>query len=265
MVGLFVLWGVPIGAGAEVTPPVFRDVTVTVTVTMTAGAYRYEFGVQNAPMNTLVLRWVDLDLKPGGSIFTVGAFPAATGFCGVDGNNGLAYWGPGARDRTAPGHRFEGFGLSSSAPPTIRRLFVQPYLLDYLAALIAEREANGGDLPRDEYKAIELRYILTLKTLGPLGVTVGTLDHWDTFIGDVAEAGRLGWIAEPALLTGIQRNLTPARQAVVARDKATVRARLQAVIRAIKQSTPAQRTSEGYALVLFNAQALQPAGPDPAR
>jgi hypothetical protein len=67
----------------------------------------------------------------------------------------------------------------------------------------------------------------------------------------------LGWISDAGLLSGIQSNLAAARQAAVAQDAATTNGKLQAVIDAISASTPSQRTSEGYALVYYNAKYLQ--------
>ncbi len=243
---------------AQVPTPVFRDVSVAAMVSTSGGSYTYTYSLTNPRTNTLLVKVVDLDLKSDGRMALATPFPGRTGFQGLDGNNGFVYWGPGDANRTPPGMAFEGFGLTSPAPPTVRKIIVEPYILDYIRAIREDREAHGQEWDPAEQNAIELPFILELKTLGPLAVTVGSFEHWDTYIADVAQAGQLGWISDPTLLAGIQGNLTAARQAAVAQDSNTVQVRLQAVIDAIQASTPAQRTSEGYALVLFNAQALQP-------
>jgi hypothetical protein len=148
-------------------------------------------------------------------------------------------------------------GIRSDLPPAIRTVEIRPEIFDYLDPLYAEYEAEGKTLEIDQQDAIEAQYTFHGKTLGPLPVTPGSFEHWDRFLGDVAQAGQLGWISDATLFSTIQSNLQAARQAALAQDQATVNAKLQAVIDAIQASTPSQRTSEGYALVYYNAQYLQ--------
>jgi|WetSurMetagenome_2_1015567.scaffolds.fasta_scaffold19576_3 hypothetical protein len=239
-----------------VTPPVFASVQVSVTVSTKSDMFIYVYSAANQPTNTLVLKGVDLDLKSAGSVAAGAPFRGTNGFCLLDDRNGFAAWGPGESNRTPPGMAFTGFGLESPGPPTIRRMIVQPYLLDYMRAVREDREARGEELSEEESRSIERPYILVVKTLGPLAVPPGSLEHWETFLADVAQAGQLGWISNASLLAAIRSEVNAARQALLAEDVATARAHLQAVVATIQQSTPLQRSEEAHALVLLNAEAL---------
>jgi hypothetical protein len=243
---------------AAVTPPVFANVSVIATVSVKDDpqTYTYTYSLLNAAANTLELSGAKLDLKTGPYVADVAAFPAATGFALTLRNTGFAAWGPGDAHRVPPGMAFAGFGLASPEPPTVREMLVDPYLLDYMRAVREDREAHGEELSPEEYDAIELPYILVVKTLGPLAVPIGSFEHWNALIADVAQAGQLGWISDAALLAAVQADLATARQAAAAQDSAAAHVHLQAVMASIQQAAPSQRTAEGYALVLLNAQVL---------
>ncbi len=147
--------------------------------------------------------------------------------------------------------------IKSFLPPSIRTLSVEAWIDGYLEALYHYRQSQGLTLGNIEQDHIRNQYTILTKTLGPLGVEPGSFKHWDLFISNVAEAGTLGWISDAALLSSIQTNVHAARKAALAQDQATVNAKLQVVIDTITAALPSQRTSEGYALVYYNAKYLQ--------
>ena len=134
---------------------------------------------------------------------------------------------------------------------------MEPYLLDYLRAVREEREAQGDELTPEEHTAIEEQYIVRLKTLGPLGVAPGTFEHWNNFESDLTQTAELGWISDAALLASLRSSLQAARAALLAHNGPLAIAHLQAMVTAIDGSNESQRTSEGYALVKYNAEYLR--------
>ncbi len=262
------------GGRAEVPPPVFSKPLFGASVAFNAAnaRYAYTYSLTNPAGNTVGIRQVILDLEgadldktrsisvPGWG----GIVPGDLGGGFIARSEPIGGWSPRLPSGPlAPAGSVSGFGLESTKPPHVRQAWIFPDLADYIQAVSSEVEGRGEEFDEDAEDAIKDKYRVELSTLGPLAVTVGSFEHWDAFIADVGQAGGLGWITDPALLSGIQTNLAAARQAAVARDYATDRAKLQAVIDAIQASTAAQRTSEGYALVLLNAQALQAAIPEP--
>ena len=157
----------------------------------------------------------------------------------------------------APGALGEGFGLRTAALPAIRMASVKADIVGYL-------EDHDIDLDIPEVLDLHERYTLSLKTLGPLGVPVGTFEHWNTFESDLAQTAELGWISDAALLASLKGSLQAARQAVLARNGPQAIAHLQAMITAIEGSSESQRSSEGYALVNYNAESLRDHLPIPA-
>jgi hypothetical protein len=250
---------------AQVPAPVFEGVTVQATVTedQASGQYTYDYLVTNPSTNTLRLWIFDVVVSGAEETTTVAA---SAGWVKGDINltppnsnfvpdKPYVTWGTwsGMSGMPVPGTTSGPFGLQSRNPPSIREAWVTPRVLAYIQALIAEQ----GEVSFDEQDEINVRYIRKVNTLGPLGVPPGSFQHWDAYIADVGTAVSLGWLSDPALAAAIRSNLWAARQAALAEDQATVYAKLQAVIDAIQASTPSQRTSEGYALVLFNAKYLQ--------
>jgi CARDB len=241
---------------AQVPSPVFRGLVVRGEVTLVGTGFSYRYAIRNVSTNTLPIKVVKLDLKTGGGDSTAVPVGVTGGFAIIGARTGMVAWGPGDANRTPPGLTFEGFGLESSAVPMMRRVIVEPYLLDYMRAVREDREARGQDLLPGEYRQIEASFLFEARTIGPLGVAPGSFEHWDTLLADVAQAKQLGWLADPALAATVGTNLAAARQAVVAGDPSAAKANLQTVIDAMQQSTPAQRTSEGYGLVSLNAKFL---------
>jgi hypothetical protein len=244
-------------------PPIFQGLSISCVVQYdgATSTYTYSYSVANPASNTLNIWGVEVDLRNSFPDPQLNAPPGWTADIAPFRGNAPRHadWGAGddAIPQTIPGSTITGLTLLSQTLPSMREATIEPWIDDYMDALYQYRQSQGQELLDDEIWQIEGSYKRLLSTLGPLGVSPGSFEHWDTFISDVGKAGQLGWISDAGLLSGIQSNLAAARQAAVAQDAATTNAKLQAVIDAISASTPSQRTSEGYALVYYNAKYLQ--------
>ena len=236
-------------------PPTFQGVTCQATVSWdgTSGQYVYNYVLTDPPANTLAVSRLELETPAGLVDPPVQTFGPNGWFLSKAAMWGYLVNGP----PLSPGRTLSGFGLQSGIIPSIRMMKLTPDVFPYLEALLAERESHGLELAPDEQLSIQEQTVCRVTTLGPLGVQPGSFSHWDTFLSDAGKLGQLGWITDGALLSTIQTNLTAARQAALDQDQATANARLQSVIDAIQAATSSQRTGEGYALVLYNAQYLQ--------
>ena len=151
----------------------------------------------------------------------------------------------------APGTSLGGFQLISYGVPTIRDVQLIPLWMhivaDHDAVSTADRLAAGQ---------VERDIIFHTVSLGPSGVAYGSFAHWNRLRDDLVRAKQLGWISDPVLANNLTAQLASARQAIDAKDGTLAKTWLQALIKTINQSTPAQRSSEAFGLVLLNAQAL---------
>ena len=150
-----------------------------------------------------------------------------------------------------PGTSLGGFQLISYGVPTIRKAQIIPLWMH-----IVDDHDAVPDADRVEAGKIEQDIIFNTLTLGPSGVSYGSYAHWNQLRDDLARAIQLGWINDPVLANNLTAQLASARQALDAKDGALAKTWLQALINTINQSTPAQRGSEAFGLVLLNAQAL---------
>jgi len=150
-----------------------------------------------------------------------------------------------------PGTSLGGFQLISYGVPTIRDVQLIPLWMhivaDHDAVSTADRLAAGQ---------VERDIIFHTVSLGPSGVAYGSFAHWNQLRDDLARAKQLGWITDPTLTSTLTSQLAAARQALDAKDFHTAKTLLQPMLTTISQSIPAQRTSEGYALVYLNVLAL---------
>lgn len=150
-----------------------------------------------------------------------------------------------------PGTSLGGFQLISYGVPTIRDVQLIPLWMhivaDHDAVSTADRLAAGQ---------IERDIIFHTASLGPSGVAYGSFAHWNQLRDDLVRAKQLGWITDPTLANTLTSQLAAARQALDAKDFYTAKILLQPMLTTISQSAPAQRTSEGYALIYLNVQVL---------
>jgi len=177
---------------------------------------------------------------------------APQGWFGSLGIDSVASFNSSNISRTiAPGASLGGFQLISYGVPTIRNVQLIPFwvhvVADHDAVSTADRLAAGQ---------IEQNIIFHTVSLGPSGVAYGSFAHWNQLRDDLVRAKQLGWITDPTLANTLTSQLAAARQALDAKDFYTAKTLLQPMLTTINQSAPAQRTSEGYALVFLNVQAL---------
>ena len=153
--------------------------------------------------------------------------------------------------RITPGTSLGGFQLISYGVPTIRDVQLIPLWMhivaDHDAVSTADRLAAGQ---------VERDIIFHTVSLGPSSVAYGSFAHWNQLRDDLVRAKQLGWITDPTLASTLTSQLAAARQALDAKDFYTAKTLLQPMLATINQSAPAQRTSEGYALVYLNVLAL---------
>lgn len=253
----------------EPQKPIFVVPSVHARVSYDTSVYTITYRIEEPSSNTVPLWSIDLDIEGSGLERNRGYHPRellspnSTWLMAIGPIRGkaspFASWSTGddMPDHPGPGVISDGLALQWYNPPSVRRMTIEPWIDAYMDAVFQYREAQGLDFGDDEQKQIQASYVRKLLTLGPLGVRRTSISHWDTFLSDIGQAGQLGWITEPGLLATIQANVASGRQAAVAGDQVAANAKLQVVIDAIQTSTPSQRTDEGYALVLYNAQALQ--------
>lgn len=153
--------------------------------------------------------------------------------------------------RIAPGSTLGGFQLVSYGVPTIRDVQLIPFWVHVVTNHDDVSEADrlaAGQTERD--------IIFHTVSLGPSGVGYGSFAHWNQLRDDLVRAIQLGWITDPTLASTLTSQLATARQSMDAKDFYTAKILLKPMLATISQSVPAQRTSEGYALVYLNVQSL---------
>jgi len=150
-----------------------------------------------------------------------------------------------------PGTSLGGFQLISYGVPTIRDVQIIPLWMH-----IVDNHDNVSTADRLAAGQIERDIIFHTVSLGPSGVAYGSFAHWNQLRDDLAQAIQLGWISDNKLAKKLTSQLAYARQALDAHDLFTAKSRLPALLDTINQSTPAQRSSEGFALVALNVQSL---------
>ncbi|MBS4097428.1 MAG: hypothetical protein KGZ83_11420 [Sulfuricella sp.] len=151
-----------------------------------------------------------------------------------------------------PGRSLGGFTLTSAYLPAIRIVRVSPDIL--LLGLYPDVDDEDEVIAAKEAHIKSLDYLI--QTLAPSGVDRGSFAHWNQLREDLARAVQLGWFPDAALASALTAQLADARAALELRDYFLVHQRLAVLLATINAATPAQRTSEGYALVYFNAKAI---------
>ncbi len=231
-------------------PPAFTGATIAAAATPDASGFQYVYSVTNPSSNNLDVR--DLEFVLGAAFPTVGGGgPAPCEFATYDGSLLVTWLNCGASAQ--PGQMISGLTLHSSRPPALLDGVVKGDVwVGYIDKLPADQE-----LDEQETDALTAATTLHIPTIGPTPEQPGTFAYWDRWAADLGRAGQLGWIGDPALLSALQASVTAARQAVVARDRATALAKLQGVVDLVQQAPPGRCTPEGAALALLNAQYLK--------
>lgn len=173
------------------------------------------------------------------------------GWFGELGIDSVASFTSGNAPNIVPGTSLGGFQLISYGVPTIRDVQLIPLWMH-----IVDDHDDVPDADRLAAGQTERDIIFHTVTLGPSGVSYGSYAHWDQLRDDLARAIQLGWISNNTLARNLTTQLAYARQAFDAHDLFTTKSRLPALLDTINRSTPAQRSSEGFALVALNVQSL---------
>ncbi|NMC00258.1 MAG: hypothetical protein GYA35_08270, partial [Thermoanaerobaculaceae bacterium] len=149
---------------------------------------------------------------------------------------------------------------TSYKPPTIKELWIKPdinAIYEYIAALSQYRGIETEDFPVDERRELDKSYVREVPSLGPSPAFIGSFEHWDLLISDVAKAKEIGWVSDNNLFTAIDQRLKAGRQAAYDGNLNVVNIKLQEVIDLISSSNQSQRKDEFYYLVYYNAQSLK--------
>ncbi len=235
---------------ATAPPPVFQSVMISAGATVDAAGYHYSYAVTNPASNNLDVGEVDIDLG--------NAFPASGGggpqpceFRQSDGSFLVTWLNCG--DTFRPGQTTSDLTLQSARPPAVLDGVVEGDVwIGYI-----DLQPEGTDMSEEQTASLEAATTLRVPTIGPTPVQPGSFAHWDRWAADLTRAGQLGWITDATLLVTVQADVAAARQAVVARDRATAIAKLQAIMDLVQQAVPARCTSEGHALAYLNALDLK--------
>lgn len=173
------------------------------------------------------------------------------GWLGGLGIDSVASFTSGNAPNIVPGTSLGGFQLISYGVPTIRDVQLIPlwmHIVDNHDAVSTADRLAAGQIERD--------IIFHTVSLGPSGVAYGSFAHWNQLRDDLVRAIQLGWITDSTLASSLTNQLATARLSLDAKDFYTAKNLLQPMLDAISRSVPAQRTSEGYALVYLNVQSL---------
>lgn len=172
-----------------------------------------------------------------------------TGGLGID---SVAHFASGdGAPNIIPGTSLGGFQLLSYHAPTIRNAEIMPLWMH-----IVDNHDNVTDADRLAAAQIEQDIVFKTVTLAPSEATLGSFAHWNQLRDDLVRAKQLGWISDAALANRLVTQLALARQMLDAKDFYTAKVLLQPMFDMINQSTPSQRTSEGFALIYLNVQSL---------
>ncbi len=177
---------------------------------------------------------------------------APSGWIGALGSDGFALFASG--DNTPniiPGTSLGGFQMISYGVPTIRKVQIMPFWMH-----MVEDHDTVPDTDRIKAGKIEQEIVFNTLSLGPSGVSYGSFAHWNQLRADLARAIKLHWITDKTLAGTLTSQLAAARRALDVKDFHTTETLLQPMLATISKSVPAQRTSEGYALVYLNVQSL---------
>lgn len=220
-------------------------------LTIPLGTRRFDFTSLLSRLQTLNAKVSTPGLAHTATIVPFGQ-NVPSGWNGGLGNGGYAsFSAQGGKSGIRPGSGLAGFQLRSFGVPTIRKVDLIPF---WMHVVENHDEVTAADM--QAAGRIEQSIVFRTVTLGASAVPYGSVAHWDQLRDDLAQANQLGWISDKALARALTGQLASARQAADARDLATARIRLRALLDTIDKSTAAQRTSEGFALTALNARSL---------
>jgi len=217
-------------------------------LTIPLGPNQVDFGVALSELTALIATKpipTPLLVIPFGQVVP----PGWTGGLGVD---SVAHFASSDEaPNIVPGTSLGGFQLISYGVPTIRNVQIIPFWMH-----IVDNHDAVPDADRIEAGKIEQNIIFHTVSLGPSAVAYGSFAHWNQLRDDLVRAAQLGWVTDTALANSLTSQLAVARQSMDAQDFYTAKILLKPMQDTISRSGPAQRTSDGYALVSLNIQSL---------
>lgn len=196
---------------------------------------------------------------------------------------GSASWG-GGRDGVLipPSKSLSGFTIISRGLPTIRNARVKPDFVLTVEGSIAQEDIERA-------RQIDQQITVSVKTLGPTAppAVVVPLNFLASLVALKHEAQALGWVGGPKFVAKLDKKLDQVRQKLTTNNLKSARGKLKAFIEKVEsqfKETKAHEverareakkdqgknrdekkfvTSEGHALLTFNAQFLRDRLPVP--
>lgn len=279
--------------------PVFTDAGVGVVVSYDAaeGLYRYDYTISNPtgnsgaiwtfdinisrPRNGMELSSAGLTIPRGTRAFTFdevysdmlkwnpkpmvpvglksppGLEPSGLTGWGGSISNGLA--GFSGDPNILPGESQGGFIFISRGLPGIRDIKIEP---DWM--MVVEGSVTDEDVSVS--RAVKQQLTVTKKTVGPTappgqyGMDLRGL--LEKIYGYITESAALGWLADAALADSLRAKLDAAKQFMNTDDGTQAKTTLGEFMTLLDNASPAQRTSEGYGLLYYNAKYVKDRLPD---
>lgn len=216
-------------------------------LSLSIGGNRYDFDAQLAEVRTYPVWGTFLP-----ALVPVGTNAPLDWGSGI-GADGVISFGSGDNTLILPGTSLGGFELQSAGLPMLRDIQIVPWwvmeVVDHDTVTQTDKE-DAGQIEQDiVYKTV---------TLGPsgFGENPGSFEHWNQLRDDLARAVALGWFPDAAFATEVSAELASAREALDLHDFYLVHQRLQLLIDTLSNAAPGKMTAEAYALVYYNAQAI---------
>lgn len=294
VVSIFIVFGAtPLNAEQVglIPIPVLENVGVETQVSFdsTTGLYNYSYTISNPGSNTGDIVDFDVDVRRHGGMElssegltipmgrTIRTFDellikykglnhtnmvpfgqnVPSGWAGGPTASGFAAFGGMSKDvLIQPGVTMGGFEIISRGLPAIRDVMIDPdwvFMVDDLEAVTPEEEKRAHEVED------EIRFVT--KTVGPFAPPRdidGNLDVRNMLTSKIypyiSQSSRLGWITDPELATALKSKAVEILQSVRDNDISQAITGLDAFIGLLDDSSSAQRTSDAYGLLYFNAK-----------
>ncbi len=219
-------------------------------LSLSIGGNRYDFDTQLAEVRTYPV-WGGL--LP--ALVPVGTNTPLDWDSGI-GVDGMVAFGSGDNTLIMPGTSLGGFELQSPGLPMIRDIQIVPWWV-----MEVEDHDTVTQTDKEDAGQIEQDIVYKTVTLGPsgFGENPGSFEHWNQLRDDLARAVALGWFPDAAFAAEVSAELASAREALDLHDFYLVHQRLQLLIDTLSNAEPGKMTEEAYALVYYNAQAINQA------
>ncbi|MBI1824440.1 MAG: hypothetical protein HYR80_10060, partial [Nitrospirae bacterium] len=259
--------------------PILKDVQVKADVTLEDNlVYSYSYEITNPQLNTGRIWLAGIDIKkPAGSkelnrsglvngprytenssemilsaigstLIPVGSSSPENWTSGLT-MDGTISWGSfDSPFRIQPGQSLSGFKVTSHGLPGIRSILIKPKFEQ-----TPVDEATSENLER--IKQIEGSIVVQQKTIGPTAPPQNfvALDFTNYIISLRGESQAQRWILQPDILPALDSKLNTVKNSLIAGDNAIAYSSITDFINEVESQKNIGLTSEGYALLKFNA------------